>query len=159
MSVSGGPQYYWTLESPLPATGSWGPSVTASVGWQRTHTSFAANYSQGVTGGGGLLGAYHSRSTGATARWQMARTWTASAAGAYAINNALGGLPMTGGQSGQTLSAGGTLEHSLGVQLGIAFHYDHIHQGYEGIAAIAANPDSDRETISIAWHFQRPLGR
>jgi hypothetical protein len=159
LSVSGGPQYYQTTQPSLPATGSWGPSVTASMGWQGTHTSFAANYSQGVTGGGGLLGAYNSKNASATARWQMARTWNASASGAYSINKTIGGILNTAGQNGHSTSESATLDHSIGEQLDIAFHYDHIDQSYGGIAVIAANPNSDRETISITWHFQRPIGR
>ncbi len=159
MSVSGGPQYYQSVQTPLPATGSWGPSVAASMGWQGTHTSFAASYSQGVTGGGGLLGAYNSKSASATARWQMTRAWTGSASGAYSINKTIGGVFNTEGQNGHSTSESATLDHSIGEQLDIAFHYDHIDQSFSGIAVIAANPNSDRETISISWHFQRPLGR
>lgn len=159
LSVSGGPQCYRTVETPLPAMGSWGPSVSTSVGWQGTRTSFAASYSQSVTGGGGLLGAYHSRSANATARWQMARTWTASTSGAYASNKAISGFPIAGGGSGHSVSGAASLEHSLGNQLSIAFHYDRIHQSYNQIAAIASDPNSDRETVSITWNFLRPLGR
>ena len=159
VSVSGGPQYYQSVQTPLPETGAWGPSVTASMGWQGTRTNFAASYSQGVTGGGGLLGAYNSKSATASVRWLVARTWIASASGAYSNNKTVGGILMAGGQDGHSISESATLEHSLGNQLGIAFHYDHIAQSYSGVAVIAANPDSDRETISISWHFQRPLGR
>ncbi len=159
LSVSGGPQYYRTVETPLPAMGSWGTSVSTSMGWQGTRTSFAASYSQGITGGGGLLGAYHSRSANATARWQMARTWTASASGAYSINKTVNALLITGEPGGHSVSGSATLDHPIGEQYSIAFHYDRIHQSYDEIAVIAANPDSDRETISITWHFQRPLGR
>ena len=158
-SVSGGPQYYQSVQTPLPGTGAWGPSVTASMGWQGTRTNFAASYSQGVTGGGGLLGAYHSKSANATARWQMSRTWTASASGAYSIIKTVSGFPTSEGQNGHSTSESATLEHSFGEQLGISFHYDHTDQRYSGITAIAVNPDSDREAISISWHFQRPLGR
>jgi hypothetical protein len=159
LSVSGGPQYYGIVETPLPATSSWGPSLTASMGWQGARTNFAANYSQGVTGGGGLLGAYHSRSANVTARWQMAHTWTASASGAYSINKTVNAIFLPGGQSGHSVTGSATLDHPIGGQFDIAFHYDRIHQSYDRIVAIAANPDSDRETISITWHFQRPIGR
>lgn len=159
LSVSGGPQYYRTVETPLPAMGSWGTSVSTSMGWQGTRTNFAASYSQGVTGGGGLLGAFHSESASATARWQMARTWTGSVSGNYSINKTVSALLATGEPGGHTISGSATFEHTMGEKLGIAFHYDRIHQSYDEIAVIAANPDTDRETISISWHFQRPLGR
>jgi hypothetical protein len=159
MSVSGGPQYYKTVERPLPTTSAWGTSWSTSMGWQGTRTSFAASYAQGVTGGGGLLGAYHSRAANATARWQMARAWTASAYGAYSINKSVSPLLITSVTSGHSVSGGATLDRTFGEQFSVDFHYDHVHQSYSNIIAIATNPDSDRETISVTWHFQRPMGR
>jgi hypothetical protein len=129
------------------------------MGWQGKHTSFTASYSQAVTGGGGLLGAYHTKSASAAARWQMARVWTVAGSGAYFINESVNPLLITGDQSGHTISGAATLERSMGDQFSIAFHYDHIDQTYGEIVSIAANPNSDRATISISWHFQRPLGR
>jgi hypothetical protein len=159
LSVSGGPQYYQTVEAPLPAMGSWGPSVVTSMGWQGVRTNLAASYSQAVTGGGGLLGAFHSRSASASARWQLARTWTVSAAGAYSINKTVNALLIPGQQGGHSLSGNAAIDHSLGNQFSVAFNYDCIHEDYAGIVAIATNPNSDRESISIVWHFERPLGR
>jgi len=159
LSVSAGPQYYRTVQTPEPVIASWGLSLSTSMGWQGPHTSFAANYSQAVTGGGGLVGAYHSRTANASARWQMTRLWIASASGAYAINESVSPLLIRGDQSGHSISGTATLERRLGNQCSIAFHYDRIHQSYGEIAAIAADPNSDRETISITWHFARPLGR
>ena len=158
-SISAGPQYYRTVQTPLPAIRSWEPYLSASMGWQGIHTSFAASYSQAVTGGGGLLGAYHSKSANAAARWQMTRVWTVAASGAYFINDSVNPLLRTGEQSGHTISGTATLERRLGDQFSIAFHYDHIDQTYSQIVAIAANPNSDRGTISITWHFRRPVGR
>jgi hypothetical protein len=159
MSVTGGPQYYKVIEPPLPATGSWGPSVSASVGWQGVHTNFSASYMQSVTGGGGLLGAFHTMNVNAVARWQMARTWTTSASGSYSDNKTVSALLFSSGMSGHFVSGIATLDHSLGGQLSISVNYNRIHESYEGIAAIAVNPDSDREAISIIWHFERPVGR
>jgi len=159
LSVTFGPQHYRTVEAPLAAMGSWGLSFSASTGWQGPHTSFAASYSQGVTGGGGLLGAYDSKSANATTGWQMARTWTASGSGAYSIIKSVGTIIFPGESNGHSVSGGATLNHSLGSQFSIAFNYDRIHESYDGVAVITANPNTDSETISISWHFQRPLGR
>lgn len=163
LSVSVGPQHYRTAVSSLPMISSWGPFLSTSIGWQGTHTNLAASYSQGVTGGGGLLGGYHSRSVNATARWQMTRTWTASASGAYVvnktINNTAAAFLITGEQGGHSLSATAMIEHPIGNQFSVAFIYDHINQSYNEIAAIAANWNWDREGITITWHFQRPLGK
>ena len=35
LSFSGGPQHYNISQSPLPAQGTWSPTFTASMGWQR----------------------------------------------------------------------------------------------------------------------------
>lgn len=159
MSLTGGPQYYQVVETPLPATGSWGPSISPSMSWQGRHTNVAAAYSQAVTGGGGLFGAFHSKSANATARWQMARTLTSTVSAAYSIIKPVNSLILTGQPGGHSVSGSAALEHSLGSQFSIALNYSHIRESYGGIPAITANPDSDREAISIVWHFDRPLGR
>jgi hypothetical protein len=159
LSVSGGPQYYQVSESPLPVTSGWGPSVSASMGWQGGHTSLAASYSQSVTGGGGLPGAYHTRSANAVARWQLARTWAARVSGAYSLNKSASALLQAGTENGHALMGSATLEHPIRGQVSLAFSYDRTHQSYGQVAAIAANPDSDRVSVSINWNFLRPLGR
>lgn len=159
ISVSGGPQHYELTGALLPTLNSWATSVSASMGWQGERTGFAASYSQSVTGGGGLLGAYRTKAANMSGNWRLARTWTTGVSGTYSIINAIDAISSAGDQNGHTLSGSVTLEHPIGSQVSLAFHYDRIHQGYEGIAAIAANPDSDRESISITWNFQRPLGR
>jgi hypothetical protein len=159
LSVSGGPQHYQVAESQLPAMGSWGPFISPSVGWQGNHTNFSASYSQSVTGGGGLVGAYHSTGANAAARWQMSRTWTVSASGAYALNKSVSAVSAAGTQGGHTVTGVTTLEHSIWNQFSLTFNYEHINQKYDGIPAISSNPNIDRETISINWNFMRPLGR
>jgi hypothetical protein len=37
--------------------------------------------------------------------------------------------------------------------------YTRLHQSFNGIAAIATTPDTNREFISISYQFSRPLGR
>lgn len=159
LSASGGPQHYQVTQTSLPTSASWGPSISASMGWQGMHTSFSAGYSQSVTGGGGLLGAFHTRSANATTRWQMSRTWTVGVGGNYSINKSVTPFLFGGLQGGHTVSGTASLEHSLSSNLRMSFQYLRAHQSYSGIVAISDNPDSDRETISIYWQFMRPLGR
>jgi hypothetical protein len=159
LSVSAGPQDYHISYPKLPTLTAWGPSVTASMGWQGNHTSFAAAYSQSVTGGGGLVGGYHARTAEMTAGWRMARTWEGGASGSYSINNPVGGSSPTEGQAGQGISGAATLQHPIRDQLTVGFMYQHVHQSYDEIAAIASNPDSDRVSLMITWNFLRPLGR
>jgi hypothetical protein len=159
LSVSAGPQHYQVSEPSLPVTSQWGPFVSPSMGWHGRRTNFAASYSQAVTGGGGLLGAFHTKYANATASWQVSRTWTASAAGNYSLIKSVSEFSPGTGQNGNTVTGSATLNHSIGDRLSLEFNYTHLRQNYGGIAAIAPNPNSDRGTVSINWHFARPLGR
>jgi hypothetical protein len=94
----------------------------------------------------------------------MARTWAVSGSGGYAINKnvsnlLVNGQPINGQLGGHSITGDATLTHTMGEQLSVAFHYDRIHESYSGITAIELNPDANRETVSITWQFQRPLGK
>ena len=159
LSVSGGPQHYSVDQTPLATSASWGPSVSASVGWQGTHTNFAGSYSQSVTGGGGLLGAYHNRAAQVAARWQLSRTWTTGVSGTYFVNDSVTPLVLAGSANDHSLTGSETLEHAIGEQFSLGFNYAHVHQSYGDVLALSSNPDSDSETVSISWQFARPLGK
>ncbi len=159
ISISGGAQRYEVTQTSLPGTGAWGPNVTASAGWQTLRTNFAASYAHEVTGGGGLLGAFHSNSANAFARWQASRTWTLGASGSYAINKSVTPLLLFAMPGGHSIAARATVGRSLSRQLNLGCEYDRVHQSYTGITAISDNPNSDREIISLAWQFTRPLGK
>ena len=159
LSVSGGPQHYQTTLTPQPTITGWGPSVLASLGGQGKHISPAVSYSQSVTGGGGLLGAFHTRSAIASVRWQISRTWEVSAHGAYSINKSVSPILFSLTQSGHSVSGGSTLDYVINERMRVRAGYERLHQSYDNIPSIASNPDSDRETISLIWQFMRPLGR
>ena len=55
----------------------------ASLGWQGERTRCDIVFAD-REGGGGLNGAYHSNSAGASSCWQMSRNWTAGLAARYA---------------------------------------------------------------------------
>jgi hypothetical protein len=159
LSIAVGPQHYDVVQVSLPRIASWEPSISASGGWQANHTSFAANYTQGVTAGGGLLGAYRSKSTNGTARWQISSTWTAGLTATYAINKSVDPALFGDFQGGHSVSGEATAQHSIGRTLNLEFRYDRIHQSYGGIPALSINPDSNRVAASISWRFMRPLGQ
>jgi hypothetical protein len=159
LSVSGGPQYYQVIEAPLPSLSTWGPAVSASTGWQGQRFSFAASYSHSVTGAGGLIGGYHTDIANATMRWQLARTWTAGASGGYAINKSVSSTLTTEAGNGHSVSESATLQHPIRGQVSLAFNYDRVHESYGQVAALAANPNADRVSVSLTWNFLRPLGR
>jgi len=159
LSVSGGPQYTNASQPTLPATNSTTPSVTASIGWQRSHTNFVASYSRTVTGDSGLLGAYNSNSATASVGWQVTRTWTIGSAANYSSNTSVTPSFSSSNPGGETVSGTVTARHSMSERLGIEVGYARLHQSYSGIAVISAAPDSNREYISISYRLMQPLGR
>jgi len=159
ISASGGVQHYSATQTSLPESRAWEPMIMASVRWQGLHTNLSANYSRQVTGGGGLLGAFTSTNVSGYARWQMARTWTASASANYAVNRSVTPLLLSEAQNGHSIAGFATVEHAFSDQVSLLFEYDRVHQSYEGIASLASDPNSNRELISLVWQFTRPLGR
>lgn len=159
LSVAGGPQHYRVNETSVPESSSWSPSIGSSIGWQGVHTTFAASYSQQVSGGGGLLGAFHSRSGVVAARWQIAPHWMAEGSGQYAINNAVTPHTLAAFQNGHSI--GGTVSASWTInrQMSVNGEFDRLHESYHGVAALSSNPDSDRVSLSLSWEFMRPFGR
>ena len=82
-----------------------------------------------------------------------------SASGVYAVNKSVTPYLLNATQNGHSVLGFVTVEHTLSEQLRVDFEYDRVHQSYDGIAAIASNPNSNRELISLVWQFMRPLGR
>ena len=159
LSLSGGPQHSDTAQLPQPALRSWSPAATASLGWQGRHTTFAASYSRIVTGGGGLIGAFHSNSATTSVRWQVARTWNTGLAGNYAIYKTLTPFFFLANPGGHTVSGTVSLQHQISEHFNAELGYTRLHQTFNGISLISANPDMNREYISISYQFTRPLGR
>lgn len=163
LSISAGPQHLSADEMSVQSFQAWTPAVIASLGWQGSRTNLSISYDRTVTGGTGLVGAYHSYGANASARWQMTRSWTASILGGYASNKSV--FPETPASSpffntnGHMISGGVSADRWLTEHIVLEGEYDRIHQSYGTIKAIAAAPDSDRVMVSLAWHFTRLLGR
>jgi hypothetical protein len=159
LSLSGGPQHFDVAQFPLPASRSWTPAAAASLGWQGRHTNFAASYSRIVTGGGGLVGAFHSNSANASARWQIARTWNVGSAAGYAIYKNVTPFFFLSSQDGHNVSGTASVQHQIGEHFNAELGYTRLHQSFNGISVISTNPDTNREFVSITYQFTRPLGR
>jgi hypothetical protein len=159
LSLSGGPQYTDAAQPPSPPMNSQTPSVMASIGWQRSHTNFAASYSRTVTGDLGLLGAFNSNSATASVRWQVTRIWTIGSAANYSNNTNVAPSFSSSNPGGETVSGTVLVQHSMSEHLNLELGYARLHQSYSGIAVISAAPDSNREYISISYRLTRPLGR
>jgi hypothetical protein len=159
LSVSGGPQHFDTTQSPLPASGSWTPSLTASAGWQRSRTNLAASYARTVTGAGGLLGAFHSNKADASVRWQMARNWTVGGGASYDLQKNVLPAIFSSNPGGRTVSGTASLDRPIGAHLSVSLRYQRLHQSYGGTSSLSNVPDSNNEVVSISYQFTRPLGR
>jgi hypothetical protein len=159
LSLSGGPLHYSVSQYPYPTLRSWAPAAAASMGWQGSRASLAASYSHVVGSGGGLLGAFESNSASVGARWQIARTWTMGSVASYAMTqNVSSSIPQSN-PGGHMVSGTVTFQHAISEHLNMEFGYIRLHQSYESVAVISNAPDTNREFVSIAYQFTRPLGR
>src|SRR5271157_489020 len=159
LSLSVGPQHSDATQSPLPPSRSSATMAMASLGWQGQRTSLAGSYSQMITSGGGLAGAYHSNIANVSGRWQLSRTWTVGLGASYSLYKALTPAFLGSTSGGHTLSGTVSAQHPLGEHLTMQAGYTRIQQSYEGIAAISAVPGINQEFVSISYQFARPLRR
>jgi hypothetical protein len=159
LSFSGGPQHSEVDQAPLLSAKSWSPAVSVSTGWQTHRTSLAASYSRIVSGGGGLLGAFHSNSASLSLRQQLSRNWSAQVLGAYSINKTVTPLFFLSSPGGHAISGSASIQRKLGQHLSAEAGYMRLHQSYSEIAVIDTAPDTNREWLSISYQFARPLGR
>jgi hypothetical protein len=149
---SAGPQYLSATLPPLSASQAWTPAAGASLSWQALHTGVAVSYSHTVSSGGGLIGAVKLDSANASMRQQLTRNLSASLAAAYANNGVLS-IASLGGHS---VSGSAALQRQAGQHFNLQAGYTRIHQDY---SFVSANPDTNREWVSISYQFARPLGR
>lgn len=159
ISFSGGPQYLNAPQPPLPNSHSWNPAASASFGWQAHHTNIAGNYSRVVSGGGGLIGAFFSNTSSLSVRQQLARTWNVGAAAAYSEYKNVTEFSFFASPGGHSISGSASLQHTFKQNLSASLAYTRLHQSYGGIAVIANAPDTNIESISLAYQFSRPIGR
>ena len=158
-SVTAGIQHVDNSGTGIPESASWSPSGTLSLGWQGSRGSLAGSFTRAVTAGGGLLGAYNSNIVSASAGWKLANTWTTALTFGYSSINSDTPSAISSFQNGDMLTAGGSIQHSFGEHFNANFQYQHLRESYSGIASISADPDSNREALTISYQFRRPLGR
>lgn len=159
LSASGGPQHYRATNPLTPPTSSWSPSIAASMGWRKRYSSFAAEFSRTVNGGGGLLGAFYSRHAGAVGTWQFSRLWNAGLNVDYTINKTAAPLAGVSSFSGHTFTTSVSLGRTISTHMRADVRYDRIQNRYDNISSVTNNPNADRIMASFFWTFQRPVGR
>ncbi len=159
LSFYGGPQYYnegrQYLNAAQPAAAgakAWTPAAGASLNWQAQHTAAALSFAHSISGGGGLAGAVTLDSGNAFVRQQLTPRFSASLAAGYA-NNGVISLASLGGH---TLSGSASMQYQVGANVNLQAGYTRLHQTYN---VFSANPDTNREWVSIAWQFLRPIGQ
>jgi hypothetical protein len=156
-SISAGIEHVNTTAFQEPTTTAWAPTISASVGWQGARGSCAANFTRIASAGGGLLGAYDSKSFNASGTRKLSRTWTGDVSAGYSSVHSITPLTASNILGGNTLTAGAFLDHPIGERFSIQFQYQHFHENYNGTTAIAT--DSDHASATLTYHLSRPLGR
>jgi hypothetical protein len=81
------------------------------------------------------------------------------ASASYVITKNATPLSFISSPGGHSISAAADVEHPIGERWTAAFGFARLHQSYGGLSVISANPNSDREFVSISYQFTRPLGR
>jgi hypothetical protein len=158
-SLSGGAQYVGVAQPAKPTSNSWQPVGVFSMGWQANRGSVSASYLHTVTSGRGLAGAYNSDSVNGLGTWGFTHKWMARAEASYTTLNTVVQLADLPYQGGDTFAIRGSLAHDFNEHFNVEGGYERLHQSYTGIAVIFKNPDSDREFVTVSYHFDKPLGR
>jgi hypothetical protein len=153
-----GPQFSETVSAPSPTSRTWKPEAGGSLSWQGRMSSVAISYAHMIASGGGLIGAVQMDSAIATFHQQLSRMLSASVSGGYAQNDILTVTPVAD-SNGHTVSGTASLQQQLGQHFNLQLGYTRLHQDYSSVAVLAANPNTNREFVSISYQFSRPLGR
>ena len=158
-SFFGGPQHSTTVEPlSLPSTREWLPAAGASMNWQAQRSTFAVSYAHVVASGGGLIGAVQLDSAMASVRQQITKTLVGTLAGGYAQNDVLGSL-LAGETNGHSIIGTVSARQAFGQHVSVELGYTRLRQNYSNIAVLSATPVTNREYISLAYQFQRALGK
>jgi hypothetical protein len=159
LSLGGGTQHYKLSQSPAVPVEGWAPSAFGTLGWQGLHTSFALSYSRLNTEGAGIIGVYSANTAALSGRWQISRNWTTSLGGTYSALSTVAQSSAGSVQGGHSLSGMASVGRQLSENLSLGIQYQRLHQSYATIASIMGDPNTSRASVSITYHFSRPLGR
>jgi hypothetical protein len=161
VSLTAGPEFYSTAVTGAPKSSSIGSFVLASTDLHGAHTGLAATYSQAVTAGQGLVGAYSTYLFDLSGRWEISRVWRAAVSGQYlnqkqAIPEA---VPIATTPGGHSVYGMVSVSRLLGPRLAVNADYRRLHQGYDGVAVLSNSGNDDRVSISLSYQFRTPIGR
>lgn len=159
LSAVGGPERYTVTQTPFVNQRGWSPSVSVSVGRQGQYSNYAVLYSQSVTGGGGLAGAFYSKRADAATQLKLTGHSTVGLTGGYADNKAVSPVRFANFVSGHSIDGSLSFGYTVNDHLNLTCEYERIHQSYQGVPSIQDNPNSDRVALLITWQLTRPFGR
>ena len=159
LSFQGGPQHFNASQPPNPDVAAWTPSFNGSIAYRTQRVNIAASYARVVTGGGGLVGAYHSNEGNLSAGRLFTRTWSAGVSGSYYNFNSATPIFTPLNEGGHSWAVNVSVQHTFREFLNAEAGYGHFHQSYTGITSVSSMPDSNRAYFSISYKYTRPLGR
>ena len=157
-TASVGAQFVVVSPFELQGSTSWSPEANLSIGWETEHGGIAASYAHLITSGGGLLGSYTSDDAAVSAGWKPARAWNSGASVSYVKLDNIGKLALSSSSTGNTLSGQVSLGRSIGERFTVSGGYQYLHEQYSAISIINADPNANREFVSISCHLQKPWG-
>jgi hypothetical protein len=138
---------------------SWSPEADLSIGWETARGGIAAGYAHMIPSGGGLLGSYTSDGVTLSAGWKPVHNWNGGVTFSYLAINNIGPVILASASTGNTLTSQATLGHSIGERFDISGGYQYLREEYNDIAIIHADPNANREFVSISCHLRKNLGR
>jgi hypothetical protein len=161
LSFFGGAQYSDTVQpSPQLPLKQWTPAGGASLRWQAHLTSFALSYAHIISSSPGLIGAVKLDNASASFSQQLTRSLSASVSGTYAQNDLFGQFSTSiATLSGHSIIGTASLQQQFGHSLALQLGYTRMHEAYGGLSLFSSAPNTNRESISIIYNFNRALGR
>lgn len=158
VSISAGAAHIDATQAQHSAFTGWRPTAVVSFGWQGLRSNVAASYQYTIIEGDGLAGAFTSNGVTAAGSVKLNRMWTAVVSMSYADLEAAAQLAALTGR-GRTFAAQVSLEQQISTRLTARIGYDRLHESFNGISAIAPNPNIDSAFVSVAYAFRKPMGR
>jgi hypothetical protein len=158
LSLFGGPQHSETNGPGVPPLNLWSPSAGGSLSWQGEHTSITIGYSRRIADGGGLGGAVTLDNADANLRRQLTRSLNVTFGAGYGMNKVLDPLPQDN-TSGHSLSGTALLQRAFGEHFNTTLGYLRLREAYSNVAVLSNDLSRDRVWFSVAYQFQKPLGR
>jgi hypothetical protein len=160
LSLFGGPQYSNTEQPSELALKQWTPVGGATLTWQGHLTAIAVSYAHIISGSAGLMSAARLDTASVSLSQQIIKNLSATVSGGYAQNDLLDNLNTAPGSfDGHSITGNASVQAQLGRQVTLQLGYTRLRQDYSGVPVLALTPNTNREFVSVSYHFDRALGR